>query len=115
MRKQVKAPKAAAKAAIMRAVFLIKTKKTLIKFCRIKKLQYLCNRLRQVRAHSSAGLEHLPYKQRVGGSNPSTPTTKSPATFFVAGLFVSRRVDKIQTYEEICFVNGQYNINVSSV
>ena len=26
------------------------------------------------RAFSSAGLEHLPYKQRVGGSNPSTPT-----------------------------------------
>ena len=25
-------------------------------------------------ALSSAGLEHLPYKQRVGGSNPSTPT-----------------------------------------
>ena len=24
---------------------------------------------------SSAGLEHLPYKQRVGGSNPSTPTS----------------------------------------
>ena len=23
---------------------------------------------------SSAGLEHLPYKQRVGGSNPSAPT-----------------------------------------
>ena len=22
----------------------------------------------------SVGLEHLPYKQRVGGSNPSTPT-----------------------------------------
>ena len=26
------------------------------------------------REFSSAGLEHLPYKQRVGGSNPSTPT-----------------------------------------
>ena len=26
------------------------------------------------RAFSSAGSEHLPYKQRVGGSNPSTPT-----------------------------------------
>ncbi len=26
------------------------------------------------RAFSSVGLEHLPYKQRVGGSNPSTPT-----------------------------------------
>ena len=28
------------------------------------------------RAFSSVGLEHLPYKQRVGGSNPSTPTNK---------------------------------------
>ena len=27
-------------------------------------------------AFSSAGLEHLPYKQRVGGSNPSTPTRR---------------------------------------
>jgi hypothetical protein len=27
-----------------------------------------------VREFSSAGSEHLPYKQRVGGSNPSTPT-----------------------------------------
>ena len=26
------------------------------------------------RAISSAGSEHLPYKQRVGGSNPSSPT-----------------------------------------
>ena len=36
-------------------------------------LSYLCTRLEN-RAFSSAGLEHLPYKQRVGGSNPSTPT-----------------------------------------
>ena len=28
------------------------------------------------REFSSAGSEHLPYKQRVGGSNPSTPTAK---------------------------------------
>ena len=30
--------------------------------------------LQRERAFSSAGSEHLPYKQRVGGSNPSTPT-----------------------------------------
>ena len=29
-----------------------------------------------MRAFSSAGSEHLPYKQRVGGSNPSTPTNQ---------------------------------------
>ena len=28
---------------------------------------------------SSAGLEHLPYKQRVGGSNPSAPTRTNEA------------------------------------
>jgi hypothetical protein len=28
------------------------------------------------REFSSVGLEHLPYKQRVGGSTPSTPTEK---------------------------------------
>lgn len=51
-----------------------KTKKVAEKFGGTKKKSYLCNRLRKVRALSSAGLEHLPYKQRVGGSNPSTPT-----------------------------------------
>ena len=29
-----------------------------------------------MRALSSAGSERLPYKQRVGGSNPSAPTTR---------------------------------------
>ena len=31
---------------------------------------------KEIRALSSAGLEHLPYKQRVGGSNPSAPTIR---------------------------------------
>ena len=44
------------------------------KFCGFKKSMYLCIAFREKRAFSSAGLEHLPYKQRVGGSNPSTPT-----------------------------------------
>ncbi len=44
------------------------------------------------REHSSAGSEHLPYKQRVRGSNPCAPTDKllkvAPrATFaFIAGM-----------------------------
>ncbi len=39
---------------------------------------YLCIAFpKAIRAFSSAGLEHLPYKQRVGGSNPSTPTIKA--------------------------------------
>ena len=42
------------------------------------------------RAFSSAGSEHLPYKQRVGGSNPSTPTIHYQAVkkkFLAAFLF----------------------------
>jgi hypothetical protein len=34
---------------------------------------YFCTPNKQ-REHSSAGLEHLPYKQRVRGSNPCAPT-----------------------------------------
>ena len=34
------------------------------------------SRSHEFRAFSSAGSEHLPYKQRVGGSNPSTPTKR---------------------------------------
>ena len=51
------------------------------KFGGFRKMYYLCTRLRKVRALSSAGLEHLPYKQRVGGSNPSAPTGVFPVTF----------------------------------
>ena len=40
----------------------------------------------QTRAFSSAGSEHLPYKQRVGGSNPSTPTTTK--AIFIAKVAV---------------------------
>ena len=33
------------------------------------------------RALSSVGSERLPYKQRVGGSNPSAPTKQSRGSF----------------------------------
>ena len=59
---------------VWNAFFEIKMKKVAVKFGGNKKCSYLCNRLQEVRAFSSAGLEHLPYKQRVVGSNPSTPT-----------------------------------------
>ena len=39
------------------------------------------------RAFSSAGSEHLPYKQRVGGSNPSTPTFIKKDLHNDVGLF----------------------------
>ena len=59
------------------------------KFGSFKKTPYLCiafHRFSKQRAFSSAGLEHLPYKQRVGGSNPSTPTS-IPRTLKSCGDF----------------------------
>ena len=41
-------------------------------------MNYLCSPKPTVRELSSAGSEHLPYKQRVGGSNPSAPTKMKP-------------------------------------
>ena len=38
-------------------------------------MHYICIRNQATRALSSAGSEHLVYTQRVGGSNPSAPTT----------------------------------------
>ena len=47
------------------------------KFGVFTKTNYLCTHILDKEwAFSSAGLEHLPYKQRVGGSNPSTPTPR---------------------------------------
>ena len=37
---------------------------------------------------SSVGSEHLPYKQRVTGSNPVTPTGKSATYEFLIGGFL---------------------------
>ena len=85
--------------------FQIKIKKTLIKFCRKEKLPYLCTRLQQVRALSSAGLEHLPYKQRVGGSNPSAPTRKSHCTM-CNGFFVCKQRASRRAVKEICIINN---------
>ena len=41
-------------------------------------------------ALSSAGSEHLPYKQRVGGSNPSAPTKKEQSQQGFAPLLCIR-------------------------
>ena len=52
-------------------------KKSASKICRNEKKAYLCIAFEtKERALNSAGSEHLPYKQRVGGSNPSAPTTQ---------------------------------------
>ncbi len=47
---------------------------------------YICTP-KQIREHSSAGSEHLPYKQRVRGSNPCAPTKVTIlVTFFYFNL-----------------------------
>ena len=52
-------------------------------------LSYICTRNSAKGELSSVGSERLPYKQRVGGSNPSAPTTENqPLTVMqVAFLF----------------------------
>ena len=47
-------------------------------------------RFRQARALSSAGSEHLPYKQRVGGSNPSAPTLQTLLALKQPNIITSR-------------------------
>ena len=47
--------------------------KSEIKFASFKNVRIFAVLFRE---HSSVGLEHLPYKQRVGGSTPSAPTKK---------------------------------------
>ena len=62
-------------------------------FGRVKFLPYLCTRKKEMRALSSVGSERLPYKQRVGGSNPSAPTSSfrnsCSMTFVVLQVFLS--------------------------
>ncbi len=49
---------------------------------------YFCTPINE-REFSSVGLEHLPYKQRVGGSTPSTPTLqKQGFQFKLKPLFI---------------------------
>ena len=44
------------------------------------------------REFSSAGSEHLPYKQRVGGSNPSTPTQHQTRLSFERRVFLYMQI-----------------------
>lgn len=41
---------------------------------------YICSPFGRERAISSVGLEHLPYKQGVVGSNPTSPTESETTT-----------------------------------
>ena len=48
------------------------------------------HRFRRERALSSAGSERLPYKQRVGGSNPSAPTTPKVDDAIIAMIVIHK-------------------------
>ena len=62
------------------------------KYCKtfggFRKTSYLCSAF-QKRALSSVGSERLPYKQRVGGSNPSAPTSTVRKVELYGLFFVS--------------------------
>ena len=74
------------------------------------------HRFLRERAFSSAGSEHLPYKQRVGGSNPSTPTKKASLLrgfFFLYNThFTSRNITILQT---LCFTFPTHQHNQPAI
>ena len=53
--------------------------------------RFLCSPKPFLRELSSVGSERLPYKQRVGGSNPSAPTTMSATYSDASGFFFDKR------------------------
>ena len=70
----------------------------------VKVLSYLCSAFegkQGFRALSSAGSERLPYKQRVGGSNPSAPTNKAKSRGF-ALLFSYCQIPPPMVVSESC-------------
>ena len=78
---------------------------------RQRPLRYEIDSRKPFWAFSSAGSEHLPYKQRVGGSNPSTPTSNKPRIceaflFFIClvrNIFYAGVVFLKETYYQIYF------------
>ena len=59
-------------------------------------LSYICTRNSAKGELSSAGSERLPYKQRVGGSNPSAPTTENQEVTMIRDLFFLYRPQNVQ-------------------
>ena len=57
---------------------------------------YICNPIK--REFSSAGSEHLPYKQGVTGSNPVTPTKPPKGGFFIMHYLYIIHSCKIDRY-----------------
>ncbi len=72
--------------------YVIFFQKKAVKICGFKKCSYLCIAFEKERALSSAGSERLPYKQRVGGSNPSAPTVKTTMSSAIWWFFVYYKI-----------------------
>ena len=68
-------------------------------------------RFKQERALSSAGSEHLPYKQRVGGSNPSAPTT--PKIAFLLKLDRRKSLGRLaQLVQSVCLTSRGSGVRI---
>ena len=59
-----------------------------------------------IRAFSSAGSEHLPYKQRVGGSNPSTPTFFKSNHDYMIAFFISQPTQRNTLFSHYSLKEG---------
>ena len=69
-----------------------------------------------LRELSSAGSERLPYKQRVGGSNPSAPTTENQPLTVMQVVFLCREhssvgLERLLDKQEVCGSNPHVPTN----
>ncbi len=87
-------------------------KKTHNFFWRIKFTLYICTP-ENGREFSSAGSEHLPYKQRVTGSNPVIPTSKALIRgLFLCSLNCCENYDKLNKRLAFSVVSAAVSSNV---
>ena len=71
-------------------------------FGRYKICTYICTR--KIREHSSVGSERLPYKQRVGGSTPSAPTTRKGKSNSGRNCKIWYNCPSVRLYRKTCHI-----------
>ena len=79
-------------------------------------MNYLCSPKPFLGELSSAGSERLPYKQRVGGSNPSAPTTENQPLTVMQVVFLCREhssvgLERLLDKQEVCGSNPHVPTN----
>ena len=79
-------------------------------------LSYICTRNSAKGELSSVGSERLPYKQRVGGSNPSAPTTENQPLTVMQVAFLFREhssvgLERLLDKQEVCGSNPHVPTN----